>query len=83
MEVDIAFEKKKTAALRWVKSVEQITNWETRIAQLEQLSEVQGNLAIQLEANLNRLQAKGQRIERWVEWQQANMDLLLAIGCDL
>lgn len=83
MEVEVAFEKKRTAALRWVKSGEQITNWETRIAQLEQLSEVQGNLAIQLEANLNRLQAKGQRIERWVEWQQANMDLLLAIGCDL
>lgn len=83
MEIEVAFEKKRTAALRWVKSGEQIFNWETRIAQLEQLSEVQGNLAVQFEAKLNRLQVNGQRIERWVEWQQANVDLTLAIGCDL
>lgn len=83
MEIEVAFEKKRTAALRWVKSGEQSSNWETRIAQLEQLSEVQGNLAVQFEAKLNRLQVNGQRIERWVEWQQANVDLTLAIGCDL
>jgi len=83
MEIEVAFEKKRTAALRWVNSGEQISNWETRIAQLEQLSEVQGNLAIQWEAKLDRLQSKGQRIERWMEWQQANVDLKLAIGCDL
>ncbi len=83
MEIEVAFEKKRTAALRWVKSGEQTANWGTRIAQLEQLSEVQGNLAIQFEAKLNRLQAEGQRIERWAEWQQANGDLMLAIGCDL
>ncbi len=83
MEVDVAFEKKRTAALRWVKTGEQVTNWETRILQLEKLSEVQGNLASQFEAKLNRLQAKGQRIERWVEWHQANIELMLAIGCDL
>ena len=83
MEVDIAFEKKKTAALRWVKSGEQISNWETRIAQLEKLSEVQGNMASQFEARLNMLQVKGQRLERWVEWHQANVDLTLAVGCDL
>jgi len=83
MEVDVAFEKKRTAALRWVKTGEQVTNWETRILQLEKLSEVQGNLASQFEAKLNRLQAKGQTIERWVEWHQANIELMLAIGCDL
>lgn len=83
MEVDVAFEKKRTAALRWVKTGEQVTNWETRILQLENLSEVQGNLASQFEAKLNRLQAKGQMIERWVEWHQANIELMLAIGCDL
>lgn len=83
MEVEVAFEKKKTAALRWVKSGEQISNWETRIDQLEKLSEVQGNMASQFEARLNRLQVKGQSTERWIEWHQANVDLMLAIGCDL
>ena len=83
MEVDVAFEKKKTAALRWVKSKEQIANWETRILQLKMISEVQGNLASQFEANLNRLQAEGPRIERWLEWHLANIDLMLATGCDL
>ena len=82
MEVEVAFEKKKTAALRWVNSGEQISNWETRIVQLEKLSEVQGNMASQFEARLNRLQVKGQRTERWVEWHQANVDLMLAIGCE-
>ena len=83
MEVDVAFEKKRTAALRWVKIGEQVANWDTRILQLEKLSEAQGNLASQFEAKLNRLQAKGQTIERWVEWHQANIELMLAIGCDL
>ena len=83
LEVDIAFEKKKTAAMRWVKATEQIANWNTRIVQLEKLSEVQGNLASQFESKLNRLLVYGQRTERWVEWHQAHIDLLLAIGCDL
>ncbi len=83
MEVDVAFEKKKTAALRWMKATEQIDNWDTRIGQLEKLSEVQGNFASQFESKLNRLLVQGQRTERWAEWHQANVDLLLAIGCDL
>lgn len=83
MEVETAFEKKKTAALRWVKSGEQIANWEMRIEQLEKLSEVQGNLASQYEAKLNRLRVEGQRIELWAEWHLADEDLQLGIGCDL
>ena len=83
MEVDVAFEKKKTAALRWVKANEQIDNWENRIKQLEMIGEVQGNIASQFEANLNRGQAEGPRIERWLEWHVANIDLMLAVGCDL
>ena len=83
MEVDVAFEKKKTAALRWVKANEQIDNWENRIKQLEMIGEVQGNIASQFEANLNRRQAEGPRIERWLEWHVANIDLMLAVGCDL
>ena len=82
MEVETAFEKKKTAALRWVKSGEQIANWEMRIEQLEELSEVQGNLASQYEAILNRLLTEGQRIEHWAEWHLANEDLQLSVGCD-
>ena len=83
MEVETAFEKKKTAALRWVKSGEQIANWEMRIDQLDKLSEVQGNLASQYEAKLNRLQADGQRIELWADWHLAKEDLQLSIGCEL
>lgn len=83
LEVDVAFEKKKTAALRWVKANEQIDNWENRIKQLEMISEVQGNIASQFEANLNRKQAEGPKIERWLEWRFANIDLMLAVGCDL
>ena len=83
MEVETAFEKKKTAALRWVKSGEQIANWGMRIEQLEKLAEVQGNLASQYEAKLNRLQAEGQRASLWAEWHLANEDLKLSIGCDL
>lgn len=83
LEVDVAFEKKKTAALRWVKANEQIDNWENRIKQLEMIGEVQGNIASQFEANLNRRQAEGPRIERWLEWHVANIELMLAIGCDL
>ncbi len=83
MEVDVAFEKKRSAALRWVNAAEQIANWDYRIAQLESLSEVQGNLASQFEAKLNRGQIEGQKIERWSEWHLANIDLMLAIGCDL
>ena len=82
MDVAVAFEKKKSAALRWVKQGEQIANWDTRIAQLEKLSEVHGNLAEQLSSKLNRLQLQGERIERWLDWHQANTDLMLAIGCE-
>lgn len=82
-EVDVAFEKKRTAALRWVNANEQIANWGNRIAQLESLSEVQGNMASQFEAHLNQFQIEGQRIERWTEWHLANLDLMLAIGCEL
>jgi hypothetical protein len=81
MEVEIAFEKKKTAALRWVKSGEQIANWSLRIEQLDKLSEVQGNLASQYDARLNRLVSEGQRIELWAQWHLANEDLKLSIGC--
>ena len=83
MEVDVAFERKRTAALRWVNASEQIANWGNRITQLESLSEVQGNLAVQFESQLNRSQTEGQRIERWSDWHLANVDLLLAMGCDL
>ncbi len=83
MEVDVAFEKKRTAALRWVNASEQFANWGNRITQLESLSEVQGNMASQFEAHLSQFQIVGQRIERWTDWHLANMDLMLAIGCEL
>ena len=82
MEIEVAFEKKRTAALRWVNAGQQVANWDNRIAQLESLSEVQGNLAAQFESQLNRSQSEGEKIERWAEWHVANVDLMLAIGCE-
>ncbi len=82
MEVEIAFEKKKTAALRWVNVGTQLEHWTNRISQLEMLGESHGNLAEQMEAKLSRQQERGLQIERWLEWHQASVDLALAIGCD-
>ena len=81
-EVESAFEKKKAAALRWANSTVQLENWDTRIAQLKKMENVQGNLASQIEAKLNRHQAMAEQLERWLEWQHANTDLKLAIGSD-
>ncbi|MEQ1825611.1 MAG: hypothetical protein ABL921_06675 [Pirellula sp.] len=81
-EVEIAFEKKKSAALRWVKTGEHVSLWNRRIAQLEEVGRVRGNLAEQFEAKLNLLQAEGVQIERWLDWHHAEIDLGLAIGCD-
>lgn len=81
-DVEIAFEKKKTAALRWVNVGTQLEHWTSRIAQLEKLGETQGNLAEQLEAKLSRQQELGLQVERWLEWHQASVDLTLAIGCE-
>lgn len=82
MEVEIAFEKKKSAALRWVKVGTQLEHWTSRISQLEKLGESHGNLAEQMEAKLLRQQERGLQIERWLEWHQASVDLALAIGCE-
>jgi hypothetical protein len=82
MEVEIAFEKKKSAALRWVKVGTQLEHWNSRISQLEKLGESHGNLAEQMEAKLSRQQERGLQIERWLEWHQASVDLALAIGCE-
>jgi len=82
MEVEIAFEKKKSAALRWVNVGTQLEHWTNRISQLEMLGESHGNLAEQMEAKLSRQQERGLQIERWLEWHQASVDLALAIGCD-
>jgi hypothetical protein len=80
LEVEQAFDKKKTAALRWSIAQSQIANWDQRIQQLQALSEAKGNLAEQLEAKLNRMQTLGQQLERWLEWHQADIEMHLAIG---
>lgn len=80
-EVEKAFEKKKTAALRWVKANEQVALWEVRIDQLEMLGEVHAVMTELFSAQLNLLQAKGDVVQRWLEWHQAESELELAIGC--
>jgi hypothetical protein len=82
VEVELAFEKKKTAALRWTLESENQTNWDLRLRQLEAISEARGNLAEQITAKLNQFESKGKLIERWLEWHQANVELKLAVGCE-
>jgi hypothetical protein len=80
-EVEVAFEKKKSSALRWVNAREQMELWDRRLTQLEEMGRVRGNLVDQFEAKMNRLQASAVVIERWLDWQLANVELNLAIGC--
>jgi hypothetical protein len=82
IEVELAFERKKCAALRWANAKQQVKEWETRIAQLEKLSDAHSHLAELNIAQSNRIQTEGEQIERWLEWHQADIDLLLAIGCE-
>ncbi len=81
-EVEVAFDQKRTAALRWVQAQEVVVNWETRIQQLERMAENRGNLPDQFQARLAMLRSRGALIERWSDWQQANVDLRLASGDD-
>jgi hypothetical protein len=82
VEVELAFEKKKGAALRWVNATEQVKQWEQRLEQLIQMSNVQGNLAEQFHVRLKLQESRGAVIERWLEWHQAETELRLAIGCE-
>jgi len=82
VEVELAFEKKKTAALRWSIESENQTNWDLRLRQLEAISEAHGNLAEQISTKLNQFESKGKLIERWLDWHQANVELELAVGCE-
>ena len=82
VEVELAFEKKKAAALRWTIESENQTNWDLRMRQLEAMSEAHGNLAEQITAKLNQFESKGKLIERWLEWHQADVELKLAVGCE-
>ncbi len=83
-EVEVAYEAKKSAALRWANQRELLHQWDLRIEQLEKLGEaLQGNLAAQMEARLNRLSEEGPLIERWLDWQQAQVDLLEAANVAL
>lgn len=80
VEVEIAFEKKKAAALRWVNARSLVDAWKQRILQLERLSEARGNLAEQISARIELARAEGEVVKRWVEWHEANAELILAVG---
>ncbi len=82
VEVELAFEKKKAAAMRWALESENQTNWDLRLRQLEAISEAHGNLAEQINTKLNQFESKGKLIERWLDWHQANVELKLAVGCE-
>jgi hypothetical protein len=81
IEVEVAFEKKRSAALRWANSKQLIQTWDSRVKELVQLGEeYQGNLASQAEARLQRLSSERSELERWLDWHQAQIDLLHASG---
>ncbi|MFN9415443.1 MAG: hypothetical protein ACK56W_22920 [Pirellula sp.] len=80
-EVEVAYETKRIAALRWANSKEQSKIWETRVLQLEKIGEeLKGNMADQSAARLQALQSEVNTIKRWLDWHLANVDLENAIG---
>jgi hypothetical protein len=80
-EIEVAYEQKKTAAYRWSVAKDQLGIWEERLAQLVRIGEeIKGNLAEQSEARLMRLQSESSLIQRWLEWHQSSVELLLASG---
>jgi hypothetical protein len=80
-EIEIAYENKRTAALRWSVTKEQLNVWSRRVEQLEKLgTENRGTIAELGAAKLSKLKEEAQLIERWMEWQTANVDLKLALG---
>jgi hypothetical protein len=80
-EVEVAYETKRIAALRWANSRDQSQIWETRIQQLEKIGEeLKGNVADQSAARLQALQSEVNTIKRWLDWHLANVDLENATG---
>lgn len=81
IEVEVAFEAKRTAAMRWSNAKRLAQTWELRVKELVRLGEeYQGNLASQAEARLEQLSSERGEIERWLDWHQAQVDLLHATG---
>lgn len=81
IEVEVAYEAKRAAALRWANAKRLTQSWERRLQELIQLGEeVAGNLASQSEARLERLASERGEIERWLDWHNAQTDLLYASG---
>lgn len=82
-EIEIAYEKKRTAALRWSVAKEQLDVWSRRIAQLEKLgTENRGTIGELGAAKLAILKAEALTIELWLEWQTADVDLKRALGSE-
>jgi hypothetical protein len=80
-EIEVAYENKRTAALRWSLVKEQLNAWSRRVEQLEKLGEEnRGTIAELGGAKLAKLKEEARLIERWLEWQMANVDLRLAMG---
>jgi hypothetical protein len=80
VDVELAYEKKRTAALRWAKNESLVSQWGIRIEQLEALAEAKTTILELSQAKLNRQQVKAASIEVWYEWHAANIELELARG---
>ncbi|MCU0711416.1 MAG: hypothetical protein MUC43_05120 [Pirellula sp.] len=80
-KIEIAYEEKRTAALRWSVAKEQLDVWSRRVEQLEKLgAENRGTIAELGAAKLSKLKDEARVIELWLEWQVAEIDLKLAMG---
>ncbi len=82
VDVEVAYEQKKTAALRWVNAIAVREAWSGRIEMLKKLEALRGTLSDQLESSAERDRAESIVIQRWYEWHEADANLKLAVGCE-
>ena len=80
LEIRTAYLSKSTAVERWRLAVERSDSLESRYERLCELSEFKGNLPEQVQAKLGWYKARGEEVERWLDWQLADCQLMRAAG---
>lgn len=80
IETATAYRAKALAFERWKLAVQKTESLDQRCETLKELSEFKGNLAEQVQANLELFRARAIELERLSQWHQADCDLHEAIG---
>jgi len=75
LEIRTAYLSKATAVQRWRLAVERSDSLQLRYERLCELSELKGNLPQQVQAKLEWYKARGDEVERWLDWQLADIEL--------